>query len=209
MAGNRAGLAGERSGLFMEQIRIVKEMREHDREQGRKGTDVRPRFMVWENVKGAFNSNKGKDFQAVLTEIFRIAVPDAPDVPMPDSGKWPYSGLLLDEVGGVSVAWRLHDAQYWGVPQRRERVAIVADFGGLSAGEILFEQEGMSRNSDESGEARKRTSTGAESSTDSAVDVNEDRIISSTVGGYMQASENQVATLMARDFKDPQIIMRA
>lgn len=100
MAGNRAGLAGERSGLFMEQIRIVKEMREHDREQGRKGTDVRPRFMVWENVKGAFNSNKGKDFQAVLTEIFRIAVPDAPDVPMPDSGKWPYSGLLLDEVGG-------------------------------------------------------------------------------------------------------------
>ena len=197
MAGNRAGLAGERSGLFMEQIRIVKEMREHDREQGRKGTDVRPRFMVWENVKGAFNSNKGKDFQAVLTEIFRIAVPDAPDVPMPDSGKWPYSGLLLDEVGGVSVAWRLHDAQYWGVPQRRERVAIVADFGG------------MSRNSDESGEARQGTPTGAESGTNRAVDVNEDRIISSTVGGYMQASENQVATLMARDFKDPQIIMRA
>lgn len=100
VAGNRAGLAGERSGLFMEQIRIVKEMREHDREQGRTGSDVRPRFMVWENVKGCFNSNKGKDFQAVLTEIFRIAVPDAPDVPMPDSGKWPYSGLLLDEVGG-------------------------------------------------------------------------------------------------------------
>lgn len=111
--------------------------------------------------------------------------------------------------GGVSVAWRLHDAQYWGVPQRRERVAIVADFGGLSAGEILFEQEGMSRNSDESGEARQGTPTGAESGTNRAVDVNEDRIISSTVGGYMQASENQVATLMARDFKDPQIIMRA
>lgn len=183
MAGNRAGLAGERSGLFMEQIRIVKEMREHDREQGRKGTDVRPRFMVWENVKGAFNSNKGKDFQAVLTEIFRIAVPDAPDVPMPDSGKWPYSGLLLDEVGGVSVAWRLHDAQYWGVPQRRERVAIVADFGGLSAGEILFEQESMPRNPDESGAARQGTSTGAEGSIDSAVGVNEDRVISSTVGG--------------------------
>ena len=209
MAGNRAGLAGERSGLFMEQIRIVKEMREHDREQGRKGTDVRPRFMVWENVKGAFNSNKGKDFQAVITEIFRIAVPDAPDVPMPDSGKWPYSGLLLDEVGGVSVAWRLHDAQYWGVPQRRERVAIVADFGGLSAGEILFESESLQGNPNESGEARQGTSTGAESSTDCAVSVNEDRVISSTVGGYMQASENQVATLMARDFKDPQIIMRA
>ena len=111
--------------------------------------------------------------------------------------------------GGVSVAWRLHDAQYWGVPQRRERVAIVADFGGLSAGEILFESESLQGNPNESGEARKGTSTRAESSTDCTVSVNEDRVISSTVGGYMQASENQVATLMARDFKDPQIIMRA
>ena len=174
VAGKRAGLSGERSSLFMEQIRIVREMREHDREQGRTGADVRPRFMVWENVKGCFNSNKGKDFQAVLTEIFRIAVPDAPDVPVPDSGKWPYAGLLLDEVGGVSVAWRLHDAQFWGVPQRRERVAVVADFGGLSAGEILFESESLQGNPDESREARQAASAGAESGADRAVGINGD-----------------------------------
>lgn len=88
VAGKRAGLAGERSGLFMEQIRIVKEMREHERRI--RGTDddfrLRPRYMVWENVPGAFSSNKGKDFQAVLTEIVRIVRPDAPDVPLPDRG---------------------------------------------------------------------------------------------------------------------------
>ena len=158
-----------RSGLFFEAVRIIKEMRENEKRSGREGINVRPRFCVYENVKGAFNSNKGKDFQAVLTEIFRIAVPDAPDVPVPDSGKWPYAGLLLDEVGGVSVAWRLHDAQFWGVPQRRERVAVVADFGGLSAGEILFESESLQRNPDESREARQAASSGTESGTNRAV----------------------------------------
>jgi len=156
----------------MEQIRIVKEMREREKRTGRSDVDVRPRFMVWENVKGAFNSNKGKDFQAVLTEIFRIAVPNAPDVPIPDSGKWPYAGLLLDEVGGVSVAWRLHDAQFWGVPQRRERVSVVADFGGLSAGEILFESESLQGNPDESRAARERASSGTESGADRTVGIN-------------------------------------
>ena len=86
IAGARAGLAGERSGLFMEQIRIVKEMRERDRSSGRTGWLVRPRYMVWENVPGAFSSNKGQDFQAVLTEIVKIAEPDAPNIPMPDRG---------------------------------------------------------------------------------------------------------------------------
>ena len=87
VAGKRAGLDGERSGLFMEQIRIVKEMRERDRnDNGRTGIFVRPRYMVWENVPGAFSSNGGKDFQAVLTEIARIAEPNAPDVPLPDKG---------------------------------------------------------------------------------------------------------------------------
>ena len=103
----------------------------------------------------------------------------------------------------MSVAWRLHDAQFWGVPQRRERVAIVADFGGLSAHEILFEQESMSRNSDESGEARQGTSTGAESGTDRAV-----RVIASTVESFMDIAENVAPTMKARDFKDPQIILR-
>lgn len=86
LAGYRAGLAGERSGLFMEQIRIVKEMREKDEAEGRTGFYVRPRYMVWENVPGAFSSNGGKDFQAVLTEIVRIVRPDAPDVPLSDRG---------------------------------------------------------------------------------------------------------------------------
>ena len=86
VAGRRAGLEGERSGLFMEQVRVVKEMREHDRSTGRSGFLVRPRYMVWENVPGAFSSNKGRDFQAVLTEIVRIVCPEAPDVPMPNGG---------------------------------------------------------------------------------------------------------------------------
>ena len=86
VAGKRAGLDGERSGLFMEQVRVTKEMRENDRLHGRTGKFIRPRYMVWENVPGAFSSNGGKDFQAVLTEIVRIAEPTAPDVPMPDRG---------------------------------------------------------------------------------------------------------------------------
>ena len=103
VAGKRAGLDGERSGLFMEQIRVVKEMREHDRElhSGRSDFNLRPRYMVWENVPGAFSSNKGKDFQAVLTEIARIAEPECPIVPMPEKGKWPKSGVIYDDMGGV------------------------------------------------------------------------------------------------------------
>lgn len=141
IAGKRAGLAGARSGLFMAQIRIVKEMREHDRANGRTGDMVRPRFMVWENVPGAFSSNKGKDFAAVLEEIIRIAEPEAPDIDVPEKG-WPTWGGYHDEVGGRwSVAWRVHDAQHWGVPQRRRRISVVADFGGDTAGEILFERK--------------------------------------------------------------------
>lgn len=141
IAGNRKGLAGERSGLFMEQIRIIKEMREADRKRGRSGEFVRCRYAVWENVVGAISSNKGRDFQAVLTEFVRIAEPEAPDVPMPENGKWPKSGWLYDELGRWSVAWRIHDAQFWGVPQRRKRIALVADFNGLTAPEILFDPQ--------------------------------------------------------------------
>ena len=143
IAGKRAGLAGARSGLFMEQVRIVKEMRERDRENGRTGDMVRPRFMVWENVPGAFSSNKGQDFAAVLEEIIRIAEPEAPDIEVPEKG-WNTWGGYHDEVGGRwSVAWRVHDAQHWGVPQRRRRISIVADFGGDTAGEILFERKSV------------------------------------------------------------------
>lgn len=169
VAGNRAGLDGERSGLFMEQVRIVKEMREHDRRTNhRTGFMVRPRYMVWENVPGAFSSNKGKDFQAVLTEIIRIADKDAPDVPMPEKGKWAKSGCLYDELGGWSVAWRVHDAQFWGVPQRRKRIALVADFGGLSAPEVLFERKGLSRDIEQSEQEGQETSRNIGESTNAA-----------------------------------------
>ena len=152
VAGMRAGLGGERSGLFMEQIRIVKEMRDADRRTGRAGWLIRPRYMVWENVPGAFNSNKGYDFQAVLTEIVKIAEPNAPDVPMPKD-RWSKAGCIYDDMGRWSIAWRLHDAQFWGVPQRRKRIAVVADFGGLSAPEILFERKGLRWDSAQGGEA--------------------------------------------------------
>ena len=138
VAGQRAGLDGERSGLFMEQIRVVKEMRKKDADDGRARELIRPRYMVRENVPGAFSSNQGKDFQAVLTEIVRIVEPAAPDVPLPDGGRWPKAGCLCDELAGWSVAWITHDAQYWGVPQRRRRVCVLADFNGITAGDILF-----------------------------------------------------------------------
>ena len=169
IAGKRAGLAGARSGLFMEQVRIVKEMREHDRANGRTGDMVRPRFMVWENVPGAFSSNKGRDFAAVLEEIIRIAEPEAPDIEVPEKG-WPTWGGYHDEVGGRwSVAWRVHDAQYWGVPQRRRRISVVADFGGDTAGEILFERKSVSGHPAESGAARERLAGNAESGASYAV----------------------------------------
>lgn len=170
IAGQRKGLAGERSGLFMEQVRIVKEMREHDRRRnGRSDGSVRPRFMVWENVPGAFSSNKGEDFRAVLEEIVRVAAPDAPDVSMPERGKCPKSGILYSEMGRWSVAWRVHDAQFLGVPQRRKRIALVADFGGLSAPEILFERKSMSWDSDEGEAERKETAAGVGIGTSGAV----------------------------------------
>lgn len=162
IGGKRAGLAGARSGLFMEQVRIVKEMREHDRKSGRTGDMVRPRFMVWENVPGAFSSNKGRDFATVLEEIIRIAEPEAPDIEVPEKG-WPTWGGYHDEVGGRwSVAWRVHDAQHWGVPQRRRRISVVADFGGDTAGEILFERKSVPGHPAESGTARERLAEAAE-----------------------------------------------
>ena len=146
VAGKRAGLAGERSGLFMEQIRIIKEMREESERSG--ATDIKPRFMVWENVPGALSSNKGQDFRAVLEETARIVEKNLPDLPIPPEG-WHYSGLLMGE--GWSVVWRIFDAQFWGVPQRRRRIALVADFGGYAAPEILFERKGVFGDSPPSG----------------------------------------------------------
>lgn len=142
VAGKREGLAGERSGLFMDQVRVVKEMRDESRKL-HPNEPVRPRYLIWENVPGAISSGKpkGADFQAVLTEIIRIVCPDAPDVPLPKNGKWGNAGYLFDDLGQWSLAWRVHDAQYWGVPQRRRRLCVLADLNGTSAGRILFELE--------------------------------------------------------------------
>ena len=157
VAGKRAGLAGERSGLFMEQMRLVKEMRERERATGRTGWMVRPRYMVWENVPGAFSSGnpKGADFAAVIEEIIKVAEPGAAVSVCVPNGGWTKSGCYYAEDGSWSVAWRVHDAQFWGVPQRRKRIALVADFGGLSAPEILFERKGLSRDSEPCGAQRE------------------------------------------------------
>ncbi len=142
IAGNRAGLAGERSGLFMEQLRVIKEMRCADAARGRTGPLIRPRWMVWENVPGAFSSNKGEDFGAVLQETLKVIQPETPAIFKPKYG-WPDDGCLTDMGGQWSLAWRVFDAQFWGVPQRRNRIALVCDFGGLTAPEILFERQGV------------------------------------------------------------------
>ena len=169
IAGKRAGLAGARSGLFMEQVRIVKEMREADKRNGRTGDMVRPRYLVWENVVGAFSSNKGKDFAAVLEEIIKIVEPEAPGIEVPEKG-WPTWGGYHDEMGGRwSVVWRTHDAQYWGVPQRRRRISVVADFGGDTASEIQFDGESVSGDIAESGEAGEGFAEAAESGFNPAV----------------------------------------
>lgn len=154
VAGLRAGLEGSRSNLFREQIRIVKEMRADDIRNGKTGKYIRPRFMVWENVPGAFSSNKGKDFQSVLQEIAGIVDEEA-NVPLPPKGKWQSAGCIMGDT--YSIAWRVFDAQYWGVPQRRKRIYLVADFGGGTAPKILFEREGLSRDFAESREAWQGT----------------------------------------------------
>ena len=149
VAGARAGLAGARSGLFMEQMRIVREMRAADQERGRFGVDIRPRWMCWENVPGAFSSGtpKYEDFRIVLEEIVRISFPDEV-IPSPYPGSWPDAGEL--RVGDeFSLAWRCLDAQYWGVAQRRKRIFLLTDFAGLLAPQLLFDVFGEKENCEE------------------------------------------------------------
>lgn len=207
VAGKRAGLAGERSGLFMEQIRIVKEMREKDeRDNGRTGFLIRPRYMVWENVPGAFSSGKprGADFAAVIEEIIKVAEPDANlCVRVPDNG-WTKSGCYYSSDGRWSLAWTVHNAAEWGVPQRRVRISLVADFGGLSASEILFERKGMSWNPGPSGETWKEASgTVGESveSTSESITIDPKQI-------SLVTQEETAATLGANAYKEPQAVLR-
>lgn len=133
IAGKRAGISGERSGLFIEAVRIIKEMREATNGEY-------PKYAVWENVPGAFSSNKGEDFRAVLEELARIKEAGI-SIYRPDKSKWAKAGLITGD--DWSIAWRTMDAQYWGVPQRRLRISLVLDLTGGRAGEILFEPESL------------------------------------------------------------------
>lgn len=147
MAGKRLGFNGNRSALFLDAARIIKEMRTAT-------NGMYPTFAVWENVPGAFSSNGGEDFRAVLEELARVEQPDV-SIPRPSGrgGRWSKAGAIAGN--GWSLAWRQLDAQYWGVPQRRKRIALVADFGGQRAAEILFERTGVPGNPDESIKAWK------------------------------------------------------
>ena len=159
VAGKQKGLMdGERSHLFFEMTRIIKEMRN--------ATNGKyPRYVIWENVPGAFSSNNGNDFLAVLQAFAEIADPDI-HVPRPackgktDRLAWQYAGTIVGD--GYSIAWRTVDAQYWGVPQRRRRIYLVADFASERAGEILFERKSMSGHSEPSGPSRKEIAADAE-----------------------------------------------
>ena len=185
VAGKREGLRhaelGDdettRSGLFMEQIRIIKEMRNADRERtGRADEFLRPRFMVFENVEGLFSSNGGEDFRIVLEETIRIVDSSATVPRLPDGQTWSHSGTVMGD--RWSLAWRLFDGQFWGksvvtddgkmvvrgTPQRRRRLCLVADFGGQSAPEILFESEGLSGDFEKSGATGQRPSSDSEAS---------------------------------------------
>ena len=177
VAGLRKGLAGERSGLFMDQVRIVKEMRAEDERRGVSDDFIRPRYLVWENVTGAFSSANGEDFRAVIEEIVHIKDSTC-HVPRPDTGRWESAGaaILGDQ---FSLAWRVLDAQYWGVAQRRRRIFLVADFGGLTAPKILFEQERLPGDPAEGQDQGKGVTTAAGNS-------------SADSGGSRVAEEKQV-----------------
>ena len=182
IAGRRAGLDGRQSSLFYEAIRIIKEMR--------CATDGKyPRWICWENVPGSYSSNKGKDFQSVLEAVIGIAEPNA-QVPMPEKARWPYADLYMGD--GWSVAYRTLDAQYWGVPQRRRRIYLVADLAGKSAGKILFESEGLSGYSAAGFRSWQRTARRLESGAGAA-----GICLNDQGGDRMEVSEDVAATLRA------------
>lgn len=169
VAGARRGLDGERSGLFMEQIRVTKEMRNADILRGRSGLSVRPRWFCWENVPGAFSSGtpKYEDFRIVLEEIVRIKS-NSVSIPRPHPWTWQSAGRILLGTD-FSLAWRILDAQYWPrTPQRRRRIFLVADFGGLTAPQILFKQDSLPGYSASSGGTGQGTAPAAQDGFDDA-----------------------------------------
>lgn len=191
VAGKRAGLDGSQSVLFYEAIRIIKEMR--CKTNGRY-----PRYAVWENVPGAFSSNKGADFKAVLEAVVDIVRPYA-EVPLPENGRWPYADCYMGN--GWSVAYRTVDAQYFGVPQRRRRIYLVADFAGQRAFDVLFEREGVSRNFTPCGSPWKRTAGDAESGARTSGGCV--TCLNDQGGARMDVSEDMASTLRAEAHHPP------
>ncbi|MBK8156330.1 MAG: DNA (cytosine-5-)-methyltransferase [Streptococcus sp.] len=187
IAGKRDGLDGRRSSLFYEAIRIVKEMR--------CATDgKKPRYIVWENVLGAFSSNKGEDFRCVLEGICHI---EDETTSIPKTDKWKQAGYIMGD--GFSLAWRVLDAQYWGVPQRRKRIFLVADFAGGGAGEILFKSEGLSGYSKESIRSWQGTASYIADSTGEAGTI----CLNDQGGNRMDVTKDITCTLRAKSNHPP------
>ena len=193
IAGKRSGLDGSRSSLFYEAVRIIKEMR--------CATDGRyPRFAVWENVPGAFSSNKGEDFRCVLESLCRVS---DETVSVSRCEKWTNAGEILAD--GFSIAWRVLDAQYWGVPQRRKRIFLVTDFDSECAGKILLESEGLSGYSAEGFKAWQRTAAAAESGSGTAGSI----CLNDQGGRSIEISHDITATLRAETHGHPPCVMES
>lgn len=193
VAGKRAGLDGRQSVLFYQAIRIVREMR--------CATNGKyPRYIVWENVPGAFSSNKGEDFRSVLEEICKVK---DEEFSVPQSGKWTNAGEIVAD--HFSLAWRVFDAQYWGVPQRRKRIYLVADFTGGSAGKILFESEGVPGYSAKGFRAWKGTACDFEGCIGTAGTV----CLNDQGGSRMDVTEDKTCTLRAESHHPPCVLESA
>lgn len=191
IAGKRAGLNGSRSNLFYEAIRIIKEMREETHGE-------KPRYIVWENVPGAFSSNKGEDFFSVLKEICQIK---GHKIDEARPSRWQNAGLIM--AGDFSLAWRVFDAQHWGVPQRRRRIYLVADFNGESAGKILFESEGMPWHLEKSKCPWKRTTGDSKTCTRNGV---KNLCLNDQGGQRMDVHEDRCGTITASVGNHPPLV---
>ena len=194
VAGRRAGLEGQQSVLFYQAIRIIKEMR-----CATNGNY--PRYIVWENVPGAFSSNSGEDFKAVLEAVIGVAEPET-QVPMPEKSRWPYADCYMGD--GWSVAYRVLDAQFWGVPQRRKRIYLVADFAGGRAFDILFKSEGVSGYSAEGFRSWQRTAGSAADCTGTA-----SLCLNDQGGQRMDVTDDVTATLRAEAHHPPCVLESA
>lgn len=189
IAGKRDGLEGSKSNLFYEAIRIIKEMR--CRTNGTK-----PRYIIWENVTGAFSSNSGEDFRRVLDEI--ISVKGAyPTMPMPKNNKWAYADTIMED--GFSISYRVFDAKFFSLPQRRRRIFLVADFNGQSSSKILFDKESLPWNIKKSKEEGKRDTRDSKTSTDNAI------CIVDQGGQRMDIYDNMSGTLKAKGGRAPYV----